>query len=298
MSSDFDNSSRASRSGSAQLHQGRATHIFVATICLITLIAGPAQAQHRLFPDAPSFELPLADPRVTSLTGRLLSVSRGDSRFGAGHEAEAAIGESVPVIALRRGPRWITLGFGAAVYGRFDLDDPKSAQISDDWTVGVDLSAVLRAWTLSLQVEHESSHLGDEYHDTFGVPRLDWTRETATAWVGWHTGPLVLHGALSYVLVDQLGLRRAGAAAAADFRGNSGRLLGQAMRPIAGVFIRGEADTDWRLSADAKAGIALLGARADRELRLSLIAHRGLSTQRQFYRETSHYIGLEIQFEI
>jgi hypothetical protein len=260
--------------------------------------AAPLLAQHRLFPDAPSFELPLASPRVTSLTGRLLSVSKGDSRFGAGHEAEAALGENVPVIALRQGPRWITIGFGAAVYGRFDLDDVKSAQVSDDWTAGMNLSAVLRSWTLALVFEHESSHLGDEYRDTFKVPRLDWTRETATAWVGYHTGPWTLHGAMSYVLIDQLGLRRPGAAAAADYRGRVRALLGQAVRPIAGLFLNGEADTDWRLSGDGKLGLAFVGGRADRELRLSLIAHDGLSTQRQFYRARSRYVGVELQFEL
>ena len=73
----------------------------------------------------------------------------------------------------------MSLGFGTQVYGRFSLQDPKSALISNDWVVGLNTTASLGAWTLTGEVYHESSHLGDEYGDRFDVDRLDWTREVA-----------------------------------------------------------------------------------------------------------------------
>ena len=65
------------------------------------------------------------------------------------------------------------------VYGRFSLGDRKSALISNDWVVGLNTTAALGAWTLTGEIYHESSHLGDEYGDRFGASRLDWTREVA-----------------------------------------------------------------------------------------------------------------------
>src|SRR5438876_6923181 len=151
-------------------------------LVLFSVVAWPAAAQGRVFPRVPSFELPEASPRVHGLVGRLISARRGDSQFGREAEAEVGLGENFPVLALRRGSRPITLGFGSQVYGRFSLGDSKSALISNDWVVSINTTARLPRWTLTLELMHESSHLGDEYSDRFNAKRLDWTREVATGW--------------------------------------------------------------------------------------------------------------------
>ena len=138
------------------------------------------RGQARIFRSVPSFELPQASPRVHGLVGRLISARRGDSDFGREPEAEVGVGENFPVLALRRGPRPVSLGFGTQVYGRFSLGDRKSALISNDWVVGLNTTASLGAWTLTGELYHESSHLGDEYGDRFDADRLDWTREVAS----------------------------------------------------------------------------------------------------------------------
>jgi len=257
-----------------------------------------AGAQERIFPRVPSFELPLASPRVHGLAGRILSARKGDSQFGSESEAEVAVGENFPVLALRRGPRPVTLGFGTQVYGRFSLGDRKSALISNDWVVGLNTTASLGAWTLTGEVYHESSHLGDEYGDRFGASRLDWTREVAAAWVTYGTGPVRVTGNLSYVLIDELHLDRPGAALAADFEGRPfGSFLGGRVHPLAGVFFDGAAATSWRISTSAKFGLAVV-APSGREVSLALIAHDGLSTQRQFFRHESRYFGAELRFDL
>src|SRR5512134_1406877 len=105
-----------------------------------------AAAQGRFFPSVRSFEPPLASPRVAGFAGRLISESVGDDQFGAEREADVTIGEDFPVIALRRGTRPITLGFGVQASGRFSLDDSKSALISNDWQVGFNVFADLAPW--------------------------------------------------------------------------------------------------------------------------------------------------------
>lgn len=273
-----------------------ARRILLPFLLLTPVVA--AGAQERIFPRVPSFELPEASPRVHGLAGRIISARKGDSQFGSESEAEVAVGENFPVLALRRGAHPVTLGFGTQVYGRFSLGDRKSALISNDWVVGLNTTASLGAWTLTGEVYHESSHLGDEYGDRFGATRLDWTREVAAAWVTYGTGPVRVTGSLSYVLIDELHLDPPGAALAADFKGRPfGSFLGGRVHPLGGVFFEGASATSWRISTSAKLGVAV-AAPSGREVGISLIAHDGLSTQRQFFRHESRYIGAELRFDL
>jgi hypothetical protein len=89
------------------------------------------------------------------------------------------------------------------------------------------------------------------------------------------------------------------AAVALDFGGRPfGTVLGGRVRPVGGVFFEGEAATDWRISSSAKLGLAIAGAASGRELGFALIAHDGLSTQRQFFRRESRYLGAELRFDL
>lgn len=258
---------------------------------------GVLAAQDRIFPSVPSFERPEASPRVHGLAGRVISAQRGDSRFGKEAEAEVALGENFPVLALRRGARPITLGFGSQVYARFSLADARNALISNDWVVGLNSTAILGAWALTVETYHESSHLGDEYEDRFGAKRLDWTREVLAAWASYTSGPWRITGSASYVLMDELRLERPGGSFGVDFRTphGSGRA---AIRPVGGVYLDASAATSWRVSTSFKAGVVLQAAPGSREIGLAVIAHDGLSTQRQFFREESRYLGLEVRFDL
>jgi hypothetical protein len=260
-------------------------------------IPGTAGAQARVFPSVPSFERPEASPRVHGLAARVLSAQRGDSRFGNEAEAEVALGENFPLLALRGGPRPITLGFGSQVYARFSLADSKNALISNDWVVGLNGTALLGAWAVTVEAYHESSHLGDEYEDRFDARRLDWTREVLGAWTSYTRGPWRVMGGVSYALGDELRLGRSGASLGIDFRPPR-RNGGGAVRPVGGVYFDASAATNWRMSGSFKAGLVLQTAPGSREIGLAAIAHDGLSTQRQFFREESRYLGLEVRFDL
>jgi Protein of unknown function (DUF1207) len=262
------------------------------------LHATSVPAQQRLFPSVRSFELPEASPRVHGLVGRLLSARRGDSRFGQEHEGEVVLGENFPLVSLQGGRRPIVLGFGSQVYGRFSLTDPKSALISTDWVVGVNTTAALRAWLLTLEVYHESSHLGDEYGDRFPGDRLDWTREVLAAWVGYGRGVWRFTAGGSYVLDDELRLPAPAGSLGVDYHGKSRRFLGGQVRPIGGLFTEAEAATKWRVSTSAKLGLAFATGAENHDISIGLIGHNGLSTQRQFFRQESQYIGMEIRFDL
>jgi hypothetical protein len=269
-----------------------------ALLALPLLLPGAAAlGQQPAFPPIRSFELPEASPRVHGLVGRLLSAHRGDSRFGQEHEGEVVVGENFPLVTLKGGRRPIILGFGSQVYGRFSLSDSKTALISTDWVVGLNTTAILDRLTLTLEVFHESSHLGDEYGDRFPGDRIDWTREVLGGWASYSTGPWRFIVGSSYVLIDELRLPAAAGSVGVDFRGKSRRLLGGAIRPVAGLFTEASAATGWRVSTSAKLGVAF-GTGANHDVSLGLIAHDGLSTQRQFFRQESQYIGMELRFDL
>ena len=268
----------------------------IVGLALLLCHAGAA-AQQRLFPSVRSFELPEASPRVHGFVGRLISARRGDSRFGREQEGEAVLGENFPLVSLKGGRRPIVLGFGSQVYGRFSLTDPKSALISTDWVVGVNTTAALDAWALTLEVYHESSHLGDEYGDRFPADRLDWTREVLAGWASYATGVWRFTAGASYVLDDQLRLPAPGGSFGVDFHGRPRGALAGSVRPIAGLFIQADAATKWRVSSSAKLGVAFATGNTH-DISVGLIAHDGLSTQRQFFRQESQYIGVELRFDL
>jgi len=263
----------------------------------VLLCPSRAEAQDRLFPAVKSFELPEASPRAYGLIARALSIRRGESRFGPEQEGEVVLGENFPVLALKRGPRPIVLGIGSQAYGRFSLDDSKSAFISLDWVVALNTTALLGPWALTLQLYHESSHLGDEYADHFGVGRLDWTREVLAGWASYGSGAWRLTTGASYVLADGLSLPRPAAALGIDFGGQGHRATARAVEPVIALFTEATSATRWRLSTSAKVGVELAG-QGRPQLGVALIAHDGLSTQRQFFREDSRYVGLELRIDL
>ncbi len=264
---------------------------------LALLLATSAPAQQRLFPSVGSFELPEASPRVHGLVGRVISARRGDSRFGQQHEGEVVLGENFPLVTLKGGQRPIVLGFGSQVYGRFSLNDPKSALISTDWVVGLNTTAALNRWALTVEIYHESSHLGDEYGDRFPADRLDWTREVLAGWASYVAGLWRFTAGASYVVVDELGLPASAGSLGVDYHGKSRRFLGGNVRPVAGIFTEAGAATRWRVSSSAKLGLAFATG-GENDISIGLIAHDGLSTQRQFFRQESQYIGLELRFDL
>jgi hypothetical protein len=121
-------------------------------LVLLPALPPVALGQVSLFPAVEAFEYPIGAARPSGIAGRLLSVRRGESRYGAEREAEAAIGEVVPVLGLAGGAVPIHLDLGVRVIGRFSLDDPKSSLISSDWTVGIQSVVAWPATRLALEL--------------------------------------------------------------------------------------------------------------------------------------------------
>ncbi len=186
---------------------------------------------------------------------------------------------------LRDGQNPISLGFGPQVYARFSLRDSRTALISNDWVVGVNATARLRALG---RRPSSSTTRAATWATSTGIAssskRLDWSREVAEC-MGrvQHRALGALHGSVSYAIFDQLGL---GPGLRSRGRWTSPVAPGRAVRaagpsPSPGSTSTADAATAWRVSSSARAGITLLPG-TGREIGFALIAHDGSSTQRQF----------------
>jgi hypothetical protein len=103
---------------------------------------------------------------------------------------------------------------------------------------------------------------------------------------------------MSYVLYDGLSLPKTGAAFGIDYGPGRSPEVTRAVEPVMGVYVEAAAATTWRLSNSAKVGLAFRRGDGDRRLGVALIAHHGLSTQRQFFRQESQYLGVEVRFDL
>ncbi len=239
--------------------------------------AGPAaaQAERVIFPDAARrFEFPLASPRASAMVGRIIHVSRGESAFGAEWEAEPALGEVWPLLAIARGKVPVTLHLGTEVYGRFSLADKSSALISSDWQVNAVITVDAGRWRLGFEGYHESSHLGDEL------------------------GDVQLRGNVSYAAIDAVNVGRGGGALAVDYIGHRGGLLGKWLEPVLAGYAEAQEYTDWTVTWSGRAGVRLPDADGRRAFALLLNFLDGMSPQRQFYNKRTRYAGIEVRFDL
>lgn len=272
----------------------RRASLLVMLACASAPVVLTAQ---RVMPATRPFELPLAAPSPSGVVGRIIAVGEGDTRFGRGTEADVTVGEGIPVLLLRDGPTPWTLDLALAAQARFSLTDPKSALLGTDWTVGFTAHGPVGRLRVAAQLYHESSHLGDEYAERFGVTRLDWTREIARLWVGLPLGGTELRLGLGRVLADELGLPPGLATLAVDHRGKDGMVGRTPGRLILGVVAEATGAQDWNPSVALRAGVEL-GPRRGRRMALSLVAYDGWSTQRQFWTQRSRYVGGELRFDL
>ncbi len=259
------------------------------------LLAVPAAAQTRLFPKAEAFDYPFGSTRTAAISGRIINVSRGESRYGAEREADVSIGDNLPILGFGAGPRPGFLGLTVRVSGRFSLDDPRSALVSNDWVAGIHGIIDRGPWRLAAELFHESSHLGDEYAERFAARRLDWTREVASLSLRRAYGPIFVHGVASYTLVDALPLEPWAAGVGLDYRGDLGGWLGARVRPVVGVFGESQQFAGWLVTTSGRAGIDL--ETEGRLVGVGVVFLNGLSTQRQFYNRRSRYVGFELRFD-
>ncbi len=277
----------------------RALSALALGLAFLVPVRAAAQRSSVFLPgDVQTFEFPLASPRTSAMVGRVIHVSRGESRFGSEWEAEPALGEVWPLFAMARGKVPLTLHLGTVVYGRFSLGDQASAMISNDWHINLLLTADFPKLRLALEGYHESSHLGDEYRDRFPGPRVNWSREIVGLWARYQIGRAQLHGNVSYAAIDAMDLGRGAVVLAAEHYGKRGAILGGTAQSILALHADAQAYTDWAITWSGRAGIRLMDPIGRRGFAFLFTFLDGYSNQRQFFLAKSRYAGIEVRFDM
>ena len=260
-------------------------------------------AQDRIFPNVPELRAARRPrPGCTASSGRLLSARRGDSDSAASPRRKSALGENFPVVALRRGDRARSRSASAPrCTGASAWATGRARSSATTGSSALNTTAALGAWSAHRRAVPREQPSGRRIQRPVrrDPARLD---PRGRRGLGHATGPgpLRVTGNLSYVLIDELDLDRPGAALAADYEGRpfgslprrSGAAGRRRLLRRRGRRPTGESapPPSWASRCRAPSG--------GREIGIALIAHDGLSTQRQFFRRESRYIGGELRFDL
>lgn len=159
-----------------------------------------AATETRWFPDTTAFEPLLADPRDTGLRGGFILADRPDLELvnrgfpdrpppgtftgsdfeGRNIEAEVALGLRLPVVLLReetRGGPSVAIEFETGVFTRFFMEESEKDLINADFRVGAPVSFGYRGWEARIELQHISSHFGDDFVRRFDPPYVKLSQE-------------------------------------------------------------------------------------------------------------------------
>ena len=180
--------------------------------------ASPLQAQNgawaRLLPSQNWFRPPVADPLeprfgVSLLKTDLLS-RRGPERppfflpdqqdSNSDVVAAVALGVTFPIASLAEWERGgLVLTGHAAVHSRFRIEYPSRDDLGQDWVVGGGLAAAWDELAARLRIHHRSSHLGDEFMELTGAPRIEFGGEAIEATAAYSWEGLRFYGGGSWI---------------------------------------------------------------------------------------------------
>lgn len=242
----------------------------------------------------PRFESLLADPDMTAIGGRVMWLDQSDSQLDDDVQAEAILGENIPIVALARGSRPVSLGLGGSVLVRFGLTAENSPLVAQDWNFQLNVAHRRGPWTFVGMLWHESEHLGDEYVQLFGQGRPAGSREGVTAWVFYQHGPWRIGASAGSALRLSNATGRGRFTGGADY---APARRGGGLLPRASVFLDLDSYANWRPGLSARLGTAVPIA-AGTDVTLSLAAYTGPSTLGYFRAELLRYLGVEFRFDL
>lgn len=254
--------------------------------------SGPATGDGwSLFPDARLFAPLVADPRCPHFGLSALSFTR--SGFPElGWVAAASLGESFEVVgweseALGR----FSLGLQPAVFALFDLEAESLDLVNADYRLGLPIDWRAGIVSAELRVQHQSSHLGDEFLlDHPEIERVNLSYESVELLASVDVAPGRLYGGAGRIFHSEPDLDPW------TLQGGVEWVLpawfGDALSPLVAVDLKSREETGWSPDLSLRAGVEFASpAKQRRRVQLMVEYFRGRNPNGQFYAERVEYLG-------
>lgn len=187
------------------------------------------------------------------------------------------------------------IGFQAAVFAIFDLDQESLDLVNADYLAGPVLAFRDGPVSVLLRLIHESSHLGDEYLLSTGIERINLSYETVDLLLSWQVhDDLRLYGGGGNIVHSDTELDRWLARAGAEYLAPAS--FGTA-RPVAAIEVQGREYNDWNADLSIRVGLQFQDQDAPHG-RVQLMAeyYRGCSPNGQFFVDEIEFVGIGLHF--
>lgn len=210
-----------------------------------------------------------------------------------------ALGETLPLIRWKTEGEWIwQLGLQGGIFAIFDLESATNDLINTDFYASIPLSFRKGSWSGIFRLEHQSSHLGDEYLLRNRVERINLSYETLDAVLSYEfLDEWRVYGGGGYIVHTATDLKRGEAQYGMEWR-QKGNPLKNFLTPFVGLDLQQIQETQWDLDVSFKAGFSLHSRQARSYIwKVFYQYYNGHSPNGQFFNRTIEYHGLGLQVD-
>lgn len=290
----------------------------VVLLAVVLVAAGcptPGWAQGTLLPEVRYMRAPLADPTspriAVGLMRTTLLATQGPERppftlerpGAAAEEYVAAVGIGA-VFPLLQVAEWegggANLVVDGRVFARFRIEYPTRDDMGQDWYVGGAVEAARYRWSGRAGIMHRSSHMGDEFMLSTGAERIEFGGEQLDLKVAYDVpGVARVYGGGAWVFRSYLRWEDRLEALGVQDRAIVQLGVDREWQPwpdprfqlFAGADYFSAERTNWHPSF---AGVAGVGIRQARSLRVMLRGFSGRSHMGEFFLTPERYLSLEV----
>lgn len=250
------------------------------------------------FPLDDAFPRPLADPHRAGVGLASMRVVSKDIASAGGDRFALKVGGRLGLVRVHTDARAWQLNVEGGFNGQFDIDHSED-NVGWDGLYGLTVTTTLRP-NVALRVGalHNSAHVGDEYIERTGRPRLGYTREEAVAGISWQIDRrwrTYAEGAHGYTLRNETLQAPGRAQAGLEFETPTYWWAGR-LGWYAALDVSAMEERDWRV--DTGMNVGFVTHAGERRWRLGIEYYDGRPAMGEFFQHTERHLALGMWLDV